>query len=270
MEIRSLNHRYLEFSVKSPPSLYSLEDRIRELCQTELKRGKVTVSISELESFGLEELVLDEKVLRFYVAAIRKMQKRFRLNGSFSVGELLTLPRIFSVEKKAEKPEKLWASLKPVLKTALDLLLKTRLREGGELSKDLLIRIGKIEKGLGLVEAQAKTAPQEYYEKLKERIDSLFGEKGIDEQRICQEAAILAERADVTEETVRLRSHLRYFREKLAKQEEAGKELDFLLQEMNRETNTLGAKAQDFGISKEVISMKAELEKIREQIQNIE
>lgn len=269
VEIRSLNHRYFEFSLKSSPSLYPLEERIRELCQKKIRRGKLTVNINEIEASGLEEVKLDEKVLQFYLSALRKVQRRFRLAGPVGVSDLLSLPRIFSVEKKAENPEKLWRHLRLALEEALAGLERSRLREGRSLARDLLLRIGKIEKGLLRIETRAQALPQEYYERLRERIRNLFETKA-EEPRLWQEAAFLAERADVTEEIIRLKNHFRLFREKTAKGEEAGKELDFILQEMNREVNTLGAKGQDSGISKEVIAVKAELEKIREQVQNIE
>ncbi len=270
VEIRSLNHRFFEFSLKIPPSLYGLEDRIRELCQSQIKRGKVTLSINEAEASDLEEVSLDEKVLRFYLSAIRKAQRQFHLQGSLSVSDLLSLPRIFSMEKKSEVPEKIWRSLKPTLEKALTSLSESRIREGKALARDLLMRIGKMEKGLTQIEGRAKKLPQEYYEKLRQRVQELFEAKVAGEERVWQAAALIAEKSDVTEEIVRLKSHLRLFREKMEQKGEVGKELDFLVQEMNRETNTIGSKAQDFGVSKEVVSIKAELEKIREQIQNIE
>ena len=271
VEIRSLNHRYFELSLKTPPSLYSLEDRIRELCQSQIKRGKVTISINEAgNGAGLEDLTLDEKVLQFYLSVIRRVQRRFRLEGTPSISDLLALSRIFSMEKKTENMEKIWLNLKALLKEALERLVESRIREGRELARDLSTRIEKIEKRLLFIEQRAKNLPQEYYEKLKQRIRDLVDEKTAEDERVWREAAFLAERADATEEIVRLRSHLSLFREKLKHQTEVGKELDFILQEMNRETNTLSAKGQDFGISKEVVSVKAELEKIREQIQNIE
>lgn len=269
VEIRSLNHRYFEFSLKASPSLYPLEDRIRELCQREIRRGKVTINISEGDTSGFEEVTLDEKVLRFYLSALRKVQRRFRLQGSLQVSDLLSLPRIFSVEKKAAQPERLWSFLRPILSEALERLKRARVREGQALAKDLLVRIRKIKRGVAWIEKRAKGLPQEYYEKLRERIQNLFQARAED-PRIWQEAALAAEKVDVTEELIRLKSHLRLFQEKMKEKGERGKELDFILQEMNREANTLGAKEQDIGISREVVSIKAELEKIREQVQNIE
>ena len=270
VEIRSLNHRYFEFSLKVPPALYSLEDRIREFCQRAVKRGKVTVNISESAGSNLEDVALDEEVLRFYLSAIRKIQKRFRLEGNLSVSDLLSLPRIFSVEKKWEAPEKFWPTLKPLLEQAVEALQQSRAKEGKVLSKDILERIAKIEKGLSRIETCAKNLPKEYYEKLRGRIQELFETKLAQNDRVWQEAVLLAERADVTEEIVRFKSHLRLFREKMEKEDQVGKELDFILQEINREVNTLGSKSQNTDISKEVVLIKAELEKIREQIQNIE
>ena len=270
VEIRSLNHRYFEFSLKVPPALYSLEDRIREFCQHAVKRGKVTVNITESAGSSLEDVALDEEVLRFYLSAIRKIQKKFRLEGNLSVSDLLSLPRIFSVEKKWEAPEKFWPTLKPLLKRAVEVLQQSRAKEGKALSKDILERIAKIEKGLSRVESLAKNLPKEYYEKLRGRIQELFETKLAQNDRVWQEAVLLAERSDVTEEIVRFKSHLRLFRGKMEKEDQVGKELDFILQEINREVNTLGSKSQNTDISKEVVLIKAELEKIREQIQNIE
>lgn len=270
IEIRSLNHRFFEFSLKTPPSLYGLEDRIRELCQSRIRRGKVTVNVNGAENVGLEELALNEEVLGFYLSAIRKIERRFHIKGSPTVSDLLSLPSIFSMEKKTGAPQKAWALLKGELERALNELLASRLREGRVLLKDLLMRVAQIEKHLGEIEQRTKELPRETYEKLRARISELFEKKIGEDERVWQAAALLAERCDITEEIVRLKSHLKLFREKTTGGGEVGKELDFLLQEMNREANTMSAKAQDFGISKEVISIKSELEKIREQIQNIE
>lgn len=270
VEMRSVNHRYLELSLKIPPSLYSLEDRIREFCQSHIKRGKVTVNIAGRNESGLEKVTLDEKVLQFYLSAIRKVQRRFNLKGTLSPSEILTLPKIFSVDQKNESPEKIWAAVKVTLNKALSHFYESRVREGRALYADILGRIGKIEKTLGELEEKSKDLPKVYAEKLTERVNKLFEDRTIDQERIWQEAVMLSQRSDTTEEAVRLKSHLKLFRDKMAKGGEVGKELDFILQEMNRETNTLGAKSQDFEISKEVVSIKAELEKIREQVQNIE
>lgn len=270
VEIRSLNHRYLELTIKIPPSLSELEDRVRELCQSRIRRGKVTLAVSEADGGGLEAVTLNESVLRFYLAAIRNLERRLGLRADLSVRDLLGLPQIFSIEKKAGDPNRRWSSLKSVVGMALDRLEKSRLQEGRRLAEDILGRLGKIEKSLSGIEEHAKGLPQAYYERLRKRVQELLGDATVDPDRLSREAVIWAEKSDVTEEFVRLRSHIRLFREKLAGNREVGKELDFILQEMNREINTLGSKAQDFGVSKEVVSVKAELEKIREQVQNIE
>ena len=269
VEIRSLNHRYFEFSLKVPPSIYGLEDRIREFCQNRLRRGKITVSIVETNQNPLEELNLDEKVLGFYIRAIQRVQRRFQLNGALSISDILALPRIFSVEKKPEGPEKLWPRLKPALEMAVARLIQAKKREGQVLSKDLVQRLGKIGTSLHKIERRAEKTTSEIYERIRKRIDELFGKLAQDE-RIWQEAVLLAERADITEEIVRFKSHMALFKDKISKEEEVGKELDFIVQELNREVNTISSKGQDVGISAEVVLIKAELEKIREQIQNIE
>ncbi len=270
IEIRSLNHRYFELTLKLPPFLYDLEDRVRGVCHGRIRRGKVNVSVSEAEASSLADVTLNEDALRFYLAAIRKLKRQVRLRDDLSVRDLLSLPQIFTVEKKGEAAERFWPSLRGLLEKALGKHEASRIREGKILARDLSGRIGKIEGQLAGIERRAGTLPQEFYEKLKRRIEELFKDSAADPERISREAAFLAERSDITEELTRLKSHLRFFREKLKGNREVGKELDFVLQEMNRETNTLGAKAQDFGISEAVVSIKAELEKLREQVQNIE
>ena len=269
VEIRSLNHRYFEFSLKVPSSLYGLEDRIREFCQGQIRRGKVTLSISETNPLPFEEVALDEKVLRFYVDALKRIQRRFRLKEELSVSDLLALPRIFSVEKKAGSPEKLWPSVKHLLEKAVKGLVKAKEQEGRTLAKDLLHRVRKIEESASEIEERIQSLPRAHFEKLRDRIQELFKE-AVKDERLWQEAVLIAERSDVTEERVRLKSHLELFKRKITMGDEVGRELDFILQEMNREVNTLGAKAQDVGVSREVVFIKAELEKIREQVQNIE
>ena len=270
VEIRSVNHRYFELGLKLPPSLYDLEDRIRELCHQKIRRGKVNVFVGETESADLEAVVLNEKALQFYLSAILKLKKRYRLQDHFSARDILSLPQVFSVRKKAGDPEKLWPSLKKLFEKALTIHETSRVREGQTLAKDLLMRLGKIEKRVSEIEGKVKRNPKEIFERLKGRIGELIQPVEVDPDRISREVAFLAERSDVTEEIVRLKSHLCLFRDKLKENREVGKELDFILQEMNRETNTLGSKSQDFEISKTVVAVKAELEKLREQVQNIE
>lgn len=270
VEIRSVNHRYFELGLKLPPSLYDLEDRIRELCHQKIRRGKVNIFVGEADGTDSATVVLNEKALQFYLAAIQKLRKRYRLQDNLSVRDLLSLPQVFTFHKKAGDPEKLWSPLKKLFEKALAIHEASRAREGQALAKDLRMRLGRIEKRVGEIEVKVKKNPKEIFDRLKCRVDELIKSVEVDPDRVSREVAFLAERSDVTEEIVRLKSHLHLFRHKLQENREVGKELDFVLQEMNREINTLGSKSQDFGISQTVVAVKSEIEKLREQIQNIE
>lgn len=271
VEIRSLNHRYFEFSLKLPSSLNSIENQIREIVQARMHRGKVTVSISQdAAADKLKGVSLDEPAANYYRAAIEKLRKRFKIRDDISLGDLLTLPGIFTVESGDQDSEKSWASLKKVLVKALDGAVKAKQAEGGRLAVDIRKRLHKISDAVKKIQTLAAGRTEIVFKRLSEKLAALLNEKEIDPERTWREAAFLAERSDVTEEIVRMRSHLELFESRLAGEAEVGRELDFLCQEMNREVNTMGSKAQLFEISTEVVFMKGELEKIREQIQNIE
>lgn len=271
VEIRSVNHRYFEFSLKVPPSLYSLEGRVRERVQAQLRRGKVSLSI--IQDNGQEAvkgLSLDETAVRSYLAAVEKLKKRFRLQGQISISDLIQVPGLFSFSKPEEDPEKNWLPLQRALKKVLAEAVKAKQREGGKLARDISSRVRKISQAVARIELLAAETPKRLFEKLKGRVEELLAEKEKDLDRVTREVAFLAERSDITEEIVRMKSHLELFEKRLKSETEVGRELDFLCQEMNREINTLGSKAQLFEISTEVVFVKGELEKIREQIQNIE
>ena len=271
VEIRGLNHRYFEFSLKIPPALSPLENSIRELVQSEIRRGKVTVAVSqETARDKFQGLSLDETAARFYLTALYKLKKKFHLKDEISLGDLLKLPGIFTAESSLENPEKYWASLKKVLKKALAKSIRAKEEEGRKLAIDMLGRLEKIAGAVHKIETHAVGRMQHLFKKLSGRVDLLLAEKEKDLERVHREAAFLAERSDISEEVVRMKSHLELFRSKLKGGSEVGRELDFLCQEMNREVNTMASKAQHFEISTEVVFVKGELEKIREQIQNIE
>ncbi len=271
VEIRSVNHRYFEFSFKLPPSLFPLESRIRDFVQKDIRRGKITLAISQDgEEETAKPVTIDESVVKMYLQSIHKLKKKFRLQGDLSVRDLLGLPRIFTVEKSEENPEKSWRLVQKTLRRTLALAIKAKEGEGAKLAEDVLARLGKIKKTVQKIESLASGMAEKYFKKLSERVDQLLAEKEKDPERIHREVAFLAERTDITEEIVRMKSHLEQFERRLKSETEVGRELDFMCQEMNREVNTMGSKAQLFEISTEVVFMKGELEKIREQIQNIE
>ena len=272
VEIRSLNHRYFEFSLKIAPALAALENRIRDLVQAKMRRGKITVAIGQDAHHNgrQRELSFDESAIKFYLSSISKLKKKFKIQGELSVAELLKLPGIFSGEESGIDPEKSWKPIKKVLGKALDQAIKAKEVEGQKLAKDIHERLAAVAKTMENIEAHAKGQGERIFKKLSERIDTLLAEKEKDTERMNREVAFLAERSDITEEIVRMKSHLDLFKSRLKGSDEVGRELDFLSQEMNREVNTMTSKAQHFEISTEVVFVKGELEKIREQIQNIE
>lgn len=271
IEIRSLNHRFFEFSTKLPSSLSSLEGQLKELVQNEIKRGKVMVSVSQESSEKVvKSLSVDEDVLKGYLTSLRKLKKAHSLEGEVSVSDVLKLPGVFTSESKQESVVKQWPSLKRVVRTALNEAVKAKIVEGAKLAKDIHDRLSKIKKVVEKVEKLGEGRSQKVYKKLNEKVSKLLTDKVKDEDRLYREVALIAERSDITEEVVRLRSHIDLFLSRLTKKGEVGRELDFLCQEMNREINTIGSKAQLFEIATEVVGLKGELEKIREQVQNIE
>ncbi|MBI3313225.1 MAG: YicC family protein [Candidatus Omnitrophica bacterium] len=272
VEIRSLNHRYFEFSMKTPAVLFPLENRIRDLVQEKIKRGKVTLSISHnSEAPEAGDLKLNEEVVARYLKAIRTLKKRFKMKAEVSVQDILGLPEVFKVENgREENPEKIWHKLEKALKHMLENASRVKEREGKKLAEDMAMRLDKIEKATRQIEQHASGHKERYFNKLSERVSQILDDREIDKERVSREVAFLAERSDITEEIVRMKSHLELFRSRLRISTEVGRELDFLCQEMLREINTMGAKSQFFEISKETVFIKGELEKIREQVQNIE
>lgn len=271
VEIRSVNHRHFEFSVKLPPAVAALETQVRDLVKVDLKRGKIMVSISrDGESAKGRRLAFDEEAVSFYISGLQKLKKRYKLSGEVSVSDVLKFPGAFMNEETQEDPEKEWAPIKKVLSKAVSEACKSREREGNKLAQDILARLDMIDQTVKKIEKLSKAEPERIRKKLQDRVAQLLEERAKDSDRLEREVAFLAERSDITEEVVRMRSHLGLFGSRLKGDGEVGRELDFLCQEMNREVNTMGSKSQLFEISTEVVFVKGELEKIREQIQNIE
>ena len=271
VELRSWNHRFFECSTRLPNILSGLDDKIRDLVHRHIKRGKINVSITlrskQAETNGL---VLDEKKIDSYIRAMKRIQKKYQLSGPVNVNALFSVPSLFTVDHKEYTVEHYWSGLRSVLEHAVKGLLQAKTKEGHVLTQDLKKRIDVIERSIKHIESFAQRIPEERKKRLKERLTELTHDIPIDAIRMEQEVALLAEHNDITEELVRAKHHLDYFKKSLAASEEVGKKLDFIAQEIHREVNTIGSKAQDFGIAEEVIKIKSELEKIREQIQNIE
>ncbi len=271
VEIRSWNHRFFEFSSRLPNCLAELEEKIRDLVYTRVKRGKITLSVSLKNGAGdLSGLVLDDEKIDFYVRAIRKVQKKYGLKDPISVNTLFAIPNLFTVDRGVKSAAVYWPSLKKILEEALKRLERAKAREGAALAKDMKRRAGFISEAIDHIEKAAKHLPAERRMQLSQRIQELTQGVSLDQERLEREVAFMAERSDVTEEIVRARHHLNMMQASLSGWGETGKKLDFISQELHREANTIASKAQHAEIAEQIIRIKGELEKIREQVQNIE
>lgn len=271
VEIKSVNHRYFEFSARVPREYGFLEEKLKKYCNSLITRGKVEcyVSVEDLEEREMEVNV-NETLAAGYVKALKELSERFGLKDDISAVTLSRYPDVITLHKASEDEERIWNAVKTVAETAVSKFIEMRETEGSKLRGDILSRADYIIECVEFIEGRSPETVREYNEKLKQRMKELLGDAEVDEQRLLNEAAIYADKIAVDEETVRLRSHISQLREFMNSSEAIGRKLDFLVQEINREANTIGSKAQDVDIAKKVIAIKAEVEKIREQVQNIE
>lgn len=271
VEIRSVNHRYFEFYAKMPRAYSFLEEKVKALLSTGISRGKVECSI-QLEATADESVVVsvNEPLAKGYVDAVRQIADTFNLPDDMTAFTVARFSDVLSVSKAPVDEELLWSKVSPVVQEALDGFVSMRATEGERLADDVLSRAETILGNVAYIEERSPETVKQYSEKLLERMRTVLGDTQVDEARILTEAAVYADKVAVAEETVRLRSHIDQLRSMLASDEAIGRKLDFLVQEINREANTIGSKAQDVDIARRVIDIKAEVEKIREQIQNIE
>ena len=271
VEIRSVNHRYFEFYAKLPRTYSFLEEKVKALLSTGISRGKVECSI-QLEATADESVVVsvNEPLAKGYVDAIKEISEKFGLADDLSALSVARFSDVLAISKAPVDEEALWAKVSPVVNEALQGFISMRETEGKKLSEDVLSRADTIIENVSYIEERSPETVKLYSEKLLERMKNVLGDTQIDESRILTEAAVYADKVAVAEETVRLRSHIEQLHEMLGSSEAVGRKLDFLVQEINREANTIGSKAQDVDIARRVIDIKAEVEKIREQIQNIE
>jgi len=271
VEIKSVNHRYFEFSARVPREYGFLEEKLKKYCNSLITRGKVEcyVSVEDLEEREMEVNV-NETLAAGYVKALKELSERFGLKDDISAVTLSRYPDVITLHKASEDEERIWNAVKTVAETAVSKFIEMRETEGSKLRGDILSRADYIIECVEFIEGRSPETVREYNEKLKQRMKELLGDAAVDEQRLLNEAAIYADKIAVDEETVRLRSHISQLREFMNSSEAIGRKLDFLVQEINREANTIGSKAQYVDIAKKVIAIKAEVEKIREQVQNIE
>ena len=271
VELRSVNNRYLDCNVRIPRLYLFAEDAMKSRVQNTISRGKVDVFVT-LDSTGADkvQVSVNRPVADGYYAALKQLSEDYGLSGEISVTLLSRFPEVLLAEKAEEDVERLAQDICSVLDKALVDFDQMRTREGERLREDILSRAAVIEDKVGLVERRSPQTGTEYRAKLEARMSEVLSNTQLDPARILTEAAIFADKVAVDEETVRLRSHIGQLREMLSKGGAIGRKLDFLIQEFNREANTIGSKCSDIEISGHVVDIKAEIEKIREQVQNIE
>lgn len=271
VEIRSVNHRYFEFSCRSPRAYGFLESRLKTYLQGKLSRGKVDVNVSIQTVEGSSASVqVNRELAASYVQALRALEEPLGLRDDLSLSVISRFSDIFTVNKETEDEDAIWADVLQVADEATGRFVQMRETEGAKMKEDVESRLDFILQAVEQVEARSPKTVEEYRARLYNKMSEVLGNTQIDEQRILTEAALYAEKIAVSEETVRLRSHVGQFSAILAQGGPVGRKLDFLIQECNRETNTIGSKAQDIEIARIVVDIKSEIEKIREQIQNIE
>lgn len=270
VEIRAVNHRNLEPSIRLPGPLLTAEQRVRELLQERLDRGRVSLTAELNGRDGLEILEPDEERIRAYLELAERLKRRYDLPGEVDLNTILRLPDVMARRTREVSPEETLPALEKATEKALDGMVRMRRREGAALAKDMRARIRSMRTALGRVEKRAKGSPGRAVTELRARLDKLLGETPVDEERLASEAALLADKLDTTEEIVRARSHLDQFLLLLREGGPVGRQLNFLLQELNREINTIGSKANDAEIAREVVALKEETERLREQVQNLE
>ena len=271
VEIRSVNNRYLDCSVKLPRVLSFAEETIKQAVKATISRGKVDVFITQRsENAGDVKVTLNSAMAAEYVAAMRQMAQELNIREDISVALISRMPDVFTVDKPQVDEEQLLADLMGVMNAALASFDAMRSKEGQALKNDLTSRGSTIRELVSQVEAGNAQTVIDYRTRLYHKLQEVLANTSIDESRILTEAAIFADKVAVDEETVRLRSHLEQMDAMLASGGPIGRKLDFLLQEMNREANTIGSKCTDLHLARIVVDIKAELEKIREQTQNIE
>lgn len=270
-EIKSVNHRYSDYSVKVPRYYGFLEDGVRKLVSEYISRGKIDVFVS-VESFGEtdREILLDEGVAEEYINALKLLRDKFGLKDDISVMGVAGYSDIFKVQRLEEDEERLRSLVFEAMKPAIEQFVGMREREGERIQKDLTERVEYMRSLARKIEELSEKNVSDYQSRLYEKIKEILEDRAIDEARVLTEVAIFADKVAVNEELVRLESHFNEFYEIVNKNEPAGRKLDFLIQEINREINTTGSKANDIEISRLVVELKGETEKLREQVQNIE
>lgn len=271
VEIKSVNHRFADYNIKVPRHLGFLEERIKKLASKSVTRGKIDIFVSvESSEDADKDIILNKALAKSYIDALYELRDTFGLKDDITVSKVASYNEIFRSERKEEDEDAVWDMVSTVMNGAVEDFNAMRLREGSRIEADLVARIEYMRSLASKVDERSPQTVKEYSDRLYARIKEVLADKTVDESRVLTEVAIFADKIAVNEETVRLASHFDEFNEIINSGEPAGRRLDFLIQEINREVNTIGSKAQDIKIAKIVVTLKGEIEKLREQIQNIE
>lgn len=271
VELKAVNHRYCDISIKIPKKLNLFEAAIRNLLKEYIGRGKVDVFISYEDYTEHKACVkYNHDIAKEYLNCLYQMKEDFQLENNINVSQLSRYPDVFTIEEQAIDEEELWSALEQVIREAAKKFVETRMAEGANLKKDLFEKLNEMESLVESVEKRSPEIVREYREKLAERVKELLGDTKLEESVLATEITIFADKICVDEETVRLKSHIKNMKDTLETKDSVGRKLDFIAQEMNREANTILSKANDMEVSNKAIDLKTEIEKVREQIQNIE
>ena len=269
VEIRSVNHRFYEFTARTPRAYGYLDEKLKSLLGGKITRGKVEVSVYIYNKEGVNaDITVNKEIAHGYLDALRAAE--LEVEDDLKLSDIMRLPDLFTVVKTQENEEQVWEQVKQTAESALEKFVEMREVEGVKMHDDIASRLGFIEQMVKSVEERSPKVNDLYREKLYAKLTELLKDRNIDDSRVLTEAAIFSEKTAVDEETVRLHSHIAQFRTLINSSEPVGRKLDFLVQEMNREVNTTGSKCSDLEITKTVVDLKSEIEKIREQIQNVE
>lgn len=271
VEMKSVNHRYFDINIRMPKSLFALEDKIRKTIQEKVNRGKIDVFITQNNSVKESTIaVFNEKLADSYVDCLKEIKARYGAKDDLSVTQIAKFPDVITLSQQEEDIDGLWSVLQKSLNDAIDMLVKMRECEGEKLKTDALIKCSNIKAQVDEIEKKAPNVTVQFREKLMLRLNEVIQNTNLDENRIAMEVALLGDKTCIDEEIVRLNSHLIQMKDTLDLNEPIGRKADFIVQEMNREANTIASKANDINITNIVLNIKTDIEKIREQIQNIE
>lgn len=271
VELKSVNHRYFEFSSRVPRQYGFLDEKLKSYINGKVSRGKIECYVTiEALNTDTADVVVNHTLATAYVNALKEIAETYELKDDFGASTISRFPEVLVVRKSDEDEEKLWGYVQEVCSEAIDKFVAMREVEGSKMKDDIYSRGQFILDCVSYIEEHSPQTVKEYNDKLVERVHELLGDVSLDESRILQEVAVYADKVAVAEETVRLRSHIEQLNTFISSDEPVGRKMDFLVQEINRETNTIGSKANDVDIARKVVDIKADVEKIREQIQNIE